>query len=124
MLKVHDKKLGAIAVLCLQGRIVRGETATLDSAVASQSDVSTVVLDLTHVSTVDAGGLGMLVLLREQTHSRGVDLKLMNVSTLVSRVLEISRLNSVFEITSESEFLSLTSVCRTSLSPKLGLCAS
>ena len=106
MLKVHDKKLGKVAVLCLQGRIVRGETAPLDSAVASQSDVSIVVLDLTHVSTVDGGGLGMLVHLREQTQARGVDLKLMNVSALVSGVLAISRLNSVFEITSESEFLS------------------
>ena len=50
MLKVYDKKLGELAVLCVEGRIVRGETAWLDSAVASQSDVSAVVIDLTHVS--------------------------------------------------------------------------
>ena len=122
MLKVHDKKLGAIAVLCLEGRIVRGETEPLDRAVSSQSDVSTVVLDLTHVSAIDAGGLGMLVHLREQTQSRGVDLKLMNVSALVSRVLEISRLNSVFEITSGSEFLPAVSLGQTASVPKLGSC--
>lgn len=122
MLKVYDKKLGDLAVLCVEGRIVRGETASLDSAVASQSDVSAVVIDLTHVSAVDAGGLGTLLRLREETHSRGVDLKLMNVSKLVSSVLEITHLDSVFEVTSGAEFLSAASLCQTA-PPKLACCA-
>ena len=46
MLKVHAKNLGTVAILCLQGRIVNGETATLRDAVRSQSQVSAVVLDL------------------------------------------------------------------------------
>ena len=37
MLKVHAKNLGTVAVLCLQGRIVNGETETLRNAVHSLS---------------------------------------------------------------------------------------
>jgi anti-anti-sigma factor len=109
MLKVHARNLGTVAVLCLQGRMVGGETAALWNAVDSQSEVSTVVLDLARVSTVDAGGLGVMLDLREQTRSKGIDFKLMNVSKLVSRVLEITRLNSVFEVTSGAAVLSAAS---------------
>ena len=105
MLRVYTKKLGTVAIVCLQGRIVNGETAALRDAVDSQSNVSAVVLDLGRVSTIDAAGLGVLLELRERTQSRGIDFKLMNITRLVSRVLEITRLNSVFEITSGAEIL-------------------
>ncbi len=106
MLKVYAKNLGNVAILCLQGRIVRGETAPLREAVHSQSGVSAVILDLARVSIVDAGGLGVMLELREQTQSKGIDFKLMNVTKPVSGVLEITRLNSVFEVTSGAEILS------------------
>lgn len=105
MLRVYAKKLGTVAILCLQGRIVNGETAALRNAVESQSDVGAVVLDLARISTIDAGGLGVLLELRERTQSKGIAFKLMNITKLVSRVLEITRLNSVFEVTSRAEIL-------------------
>ena len=103
MLKVHAKRLGSVAILCLQGRIVNGETEALRKAVDSQPDVSAVVLDLARVSTIDARGLGVMLELREQTESRGIAFKLVNVTKLVTRVLEITRLNSVFQVTSGDE---------------------
>jgi anti-anti-sigma factor len=106
MLKVHAKRLGNVAILCLKGRVVTGETVALRKAVDSESDVSAVVLDLARVNTIDAGGLGVMLELREQTESKGIDFKLMNVTKLVSRVLEITHLNSVFEVTSGTEILS------------------
>jgi anti-anti-sigma factor len=109
MLKVHAKKLGTVAILCLQGRIVRGETAALRNAVQAQSSVGAVILDLTRVTTIDAGGLGVILQLREQAQAKGIDLKLMNVTKLVNRVLEITRLNSVFQVTSGAEVLSTVS---------------
>ena len=105
MLKVHAKNLGTVAVLCLQGRIVNGETETLRNAVHSLSEVSAVILDLARVTTVDAGGLGVMLELREQAESRGIRFELMNVTKLVSRVLEVTRLDSVFQIASGVEFL-------------------
>lgn len=123
MLKVHAKNLGTVAILCLQGKMVRGETAALRDAVHSQSGVRAVVLDLARVSTIDAGGLGMMLELREQTQSKGIDFKLMNVTKLVSGVLEITCLNSVFEVTSGAEILSVVSLDRPVSAMELANCA-
>nr|ART40507.1 L750 [uncultured bacterium] len=109
MLKVNAKNLGNVAVLCLQGQIVNGETEILRNAVHSLSDTSTVILDLARVTTVDAHGLGVMLQLREQAEAKGIRFELMNVSKLVSRVLEISRLDSVFHITSAVGFFSAVS---------------
>ena len=123
MLKVRAKNLGTVAILCLQGRIVNGETTALRQAVDSQSDVSAVVLDLAGVNTIDAGGLGVMLELRQQTQAKGIHFKLMNVTKLVSRVLEITRLNSVFEITSGAEVLSAVSLDRPVSAMGLAHCA-
>jgi len=56
------------------------------------------VLDLAQVNTIDASGLGVLLKLREQTQAKGIEFKLRNVTSLVGRVLEITRLNTVFAV--------------------------
>ena len=103
MLKVHTRKLGDVAVVSVQGRIVNGETASLRQEVDSQSRVNTVLLDLSRVSTIDASGLGLMLEMREEAQSRGMRFKLMNVTNLVSRVLAVTKLDSVFEITPAAE---------------------
>lgn len=103
MLKVYTRNLGKVAVVCLQGRIVNGETASLREAVASLSQASAVVLDLARVSTIDASGLGVMLQLRKQAESRGIGFKLMNVSRFVRQVFEITRLDSVFEVIPKAE---------------------
>jgi anti-sigma B factor antagonist len=98
MLKVHTRNLGNVAVVCLQGRIVNGETASLREAVDSQLESSAVVLDFARVSTIDASGLGLMLALRRQAESRGVGFRLMNVSKFVKQVFEVTRLDTVFEV--------------------------
>jgi anti-anti-sigma factor len=105
MLKVHTRTLGNVAVVCLQGRLVNGETALLREAVAEQTAVKTLFLDLARVSTIDASGLGLMLDLRRQAQSRGIRFKLMNVTTAVRRVLEVTRLDSVFEIAAAIEMM-------------------
>ena len=104
MLQVHAKNLGTVTVLCLQGQIVIGATENLRNVVQSLSETSAVILDLARVSTVDAHGLGVMLELREQTLEKGIRFELMNISEPLSRVLEITRLDSVFQITSGVEF--------------------
>ena len=108
MLQVQTKNLETVAVLCLQGQIVTGETEILRNAVQSLSEVTAVKLDLARVTTVDAGGLGVMLALREQLESKGIRFELMNVSRLVSKVLKLTRLDSVFQITSGVEFFPAT----------------
>ena len=100
MLKVHAKNLGNVAVLSLRGRIVNGETEVLRQAVDSVSDGKSVILDLAKVTTIDAGGLGVMLDLRQQAEAKGVRFELMNVTKWVSKVLEVTRLDTVFEINS------------------------
>jgi len=124
MLKIQTRNLGNITVLCLQGRIVNGETAALRSAVDSQSHVSAIVLDLAGVSAVDASGLGTMLELRRQTEARGIRFKLMNPTKSVSRVLEVTHLDSVFEITSQGELWPAISRGRSAGMMKFASCTS
>jgi anti-sigma B factor antagonist len=123
MLKVHAKDLGNVAILCLQGQIVNGETEILRNAVRSRSGVSAVILDLARVRTVDANGLGVMLELRQQAESKGIRFELMNVSNLVRRVLEITRLDSVFSITSGVEFFPAVPRKRRAHTAALATCA-
>ena len=123
MLKVNAKNLGTVAVLCLQGRIVKGETESLRKALHSLSEVSAVILDFGRVTTVDARGLGVMLELRDQAESKGIRFELMNVTKLVSRVLEVTRLDSVFEVTSGVEFFPAVSRSRQASTPWLASCA-
>jgi anti-anti-sigma factor len=123
MLKVHTKNLGDVAVLCLQGRIVNGETETLRNALHSVSGVGAVIFDLGRVTTVDARGLGVMLELRAQAEAKGLRFELMNVTKLVSRMLEVTRLDSVFHITAGVEFFPAASRSRRSSSSALASCA-
>jgi anti-anti-sigma factor len=106
MLRVRAENLGHIAILYVRGQIVIGEEIEkLQTAVLSQWDVSTVVLDLMQVNRIDARGLGLLLESREQLQSRGVEFRLVNITALVQQVLKISGLDSVFEASSEDEIL-------------------
>src|SRR4030095_8172653 len=104
MLKVQANNLGAVAVLRLEGQIVNGETDNLRSTVKSLSEVSAVKLDLARVTIVDAGGLGVMLQLREQAEAKGIRFELMNVTKRIGMLLELTRLDTVFRITSGVEF--------------------
>lgn len=100
MLNVHAKKLNSVEVLCLEGQIVNGDTEPLRRLASEASDI---ILDLSKVTLLDAHGLGVLLQLREQTLANGTRFELRNVNERLSRVLEITRLNTVFEINSDVE---------------------
>lgn len=105
MLKVNVEKLGNIAVLSLQGQIVHGETAVLRNAIQSLSPADAVKLDLAGVSMIDAGGLGALLELREHAELNSIRFQLMNVNNRIARVFQITRLDTVFDITQKVNYL-------------------
>jgi anti-anti-sigma factor len=103
MLRVHTRNLGDAAVLSLQGRLISGETRTLREAVRAQPNAKSIVLDLARVTAIDAYGLGLMLELRRLSDTKGVRFKPMNVNTFTSRVFEVTRLDSVFEIIPKAE---------------------
>ena len=104
MLNVHVENLGRIAMLHVRGHIVIGpEIEALRRSVLLQFGVSSVVLDLARVSRIDARGLGLLLELREQLQSNGVEFLLVNITNLVEQIFRIACLDSVFTIAREEE---------------------
>lgn len=123
MLKVQTKQLGTVVIVALEGQIVTGETESLRAAVSDLGGTTSVILDFAQVSTVDAGGLGVMLGLREQALAKGIRFALMNVTKGVSTVLAIARLDSVFEFTSGMEFFPVVSRERRASAAVLAPCA-
>ena len=105
MLKVHAKRLDSVEILCIEGQMISGHTDSLLNAVQPESGASDIILDFSDVTLVDAHGLGVLLQLREQTLANGMHFELINVKESLSRVFEITRLNTVFEIRSREAYL-------------------
>jgi anti-sigma B factor antagonist len=101
MLTLDVEKTGDVTLVRCSGRIVRGEEVrTLRTAVVSGNDTRIVVLDLSDVETLDAGGLTALLSLHYWARNRGVQLKLVNPSHFVNEMLERTQLDRVFDISS------------------------
>jgi anti-anti-sigma factor len=99
MLTIDVEKTGDVAVVRCNGRIVRGEEVrTLRSAVVSEKSSRIVVLDLSEVESLDAGGLTTLLSLHQWARSRGVQLKLVNPSRFVREILVRTQLDHVFDV--------------------------
>ena len=108
MLKASVQKLGDTTVLRCQGRIVIGEAYTvLRKAVLSQTNAGMLVLDLAQVDRIDAGALGVLLGLRDWAHAKGIRFRLMNVMNQVEQVLEVTKLDRVFEFCSVHDMFHL-----------------
>ena len=99
MLTIDVEKTGDVAVVRCVGRIVRGAgVRTLRNAVFSEKDIRIVVIDLSDVETLDAGGLTALLSLQQWSRNRNIQLKLVNPSHFVSEVLTVTGLDHVFDI--------------------------
>jgi len=108
MLNATAQKLGDSTVLRCQGRIVIGDAyAILRNAVLRQTHARTLILDLAQVDRIDAGGLGVLLGLREWAYSHAIGFQLMNVINQVEHVLELTKLDRVFEFCSVEDMLQL-----------------
>lgn len=101
MLNVIVEDFGHRVILHCTGRIVAGEeTSILCAAVARHGRA--IAIDLSGVTAIDAAGIGALLALQ----AAGVYLHLVNPIEPVRQVLEVTGMNSVFEITPAEAALS------------------
>lgn len=98
MLTVKTERAGDVAVIKCAGRIVRGQEATLEATVRAEKQARVIVLDLSDVETLDAGGLNVLVSLHRWAESNRAHLKLVNPRPFVHEVLTRTHLDCVFDI--------------------------
>lgn len=97
-----------VAIVNCSGRMVRG--TALDEfrrQIEQLERVRVLVLDVTEVDHLDAGGLGTLLLVRRWAGQKGTKLKLVNPPLFFRRILEATHLSSVFEISSLRDAISI-----------------
>ena len=108
MLSVHMENIGEMAVIECEGRIVRSEDAfELRKVVNLQSDARIIVLDLSEVTFIEGGGLGMLVFLQRWAYDHDIRLKLFNPRQSVRARLEHAGSIREFDIATLDEMMAL-----------------
>ncbi len=105
-LKYQVECLQDVAVVNCSGRMVRG--TALDEfrrRIEQLGRDRVLVLDVSEVEQLDAGGLGTLLLVRRWAMQRSAKLKLVNPPLFFRRLLEATHLAPLFEISSLKEAL-------------------
>jgi anti-sigma B factor antagonist len=99
-LSLETRNCGDVMIVHCQGRIVyRDEAAALSRLVAELlKNGGKVVLDLSAVSSIDSSGIGELAFLHTWARSQNADLKYAGPSPFVRDLLDLTHLDSVFEI--------------------------
>jgi anti-sigma B factor antagonist len=97
---------GRVTIVSVDGDLILGKPEvnfkqTIDELL-EQGHVDLLV-DLGRVSYVDSSGLGALVRALTETNKEGGQTKLLNVGPRLRKLLEITKLNSIFEIYDDRE---------------------
>lgn len=108
MFNVNVEKIGNVAVVHCEGRIVRSDAAfRLRDAVTQQRDARIVLLDLSGVDALEGGGLGMLLFLQIWTRDHGIQFKVVDPPAGLRQNLERTRSAAAVEVAGMGEVLSL-----------------
>ena len=101
-LVITQRSVSGVAIVELTGPLLyddEGERLFRDEIVSLiASGERQIVIDLSQVTHMDSGSVGTLVAVHLHTLKRAGLLKLLNPSERVTRVLHITRLESIFEI--------------------------
>lgn len=98
------RQIGAVVLVEAAGRLTLtdGHTKLRDDIhVASASGARKFILNLARVELIDSYGIGELARCYSTVRQTGGDMKLACLNAKVFRVLEISRLTTIFEIHDE-----------------------
>ena len=108
MLQSVIEEIGELAVVECKGRIVRSEAALiLLRAVTSLEESRIIVLDISEVTAIEGGGLGMLLFLDRWASDHTIQFKLFNPTKSVSKRLELVSAIRPFNIASPQEMMTL-----------------
>ena len=108
MLRLRVERIGDVAVIQCEGRIVQSDaTFKLRDTVRQQRDARIIVLDLSDVESLGSSGLGMLLFLQRWTSERGIQFKVVDPPDRVRQSLDRTRSTVAVEIAGMVEVLSL-----------------
>ncbi len=99
-MKINIRNEGEVTIVDLEGKITIGEgDVLLREAIhelTSQSDPK-ILLNMARVAYMDSSGVGELLACFQAVNEQGGTLKLLNISTKIKDLLQITQLLSVFE---------------------------
>lgn len=108
MLAIRIERIGELAVVACEGRVVRSEASVkLREAVTSLRNARIIVLDLSVVLAIEDAGLGMLLFLQRWAHSHNIQFKLFNPARSVRDRLELVNSIAQLDIASFHEMMEL-----------------
>jgi anti-sigma B factor antagonist len=100
-MRASTRQVNEVTVVDLDGRITLGEGSMLlrDTIrqLAAQGQKQ-ILLNLSEVHYIDSSGIGELVSALISTRNQGGELKLLNLTTKVHDLLQITKLHTVFDI--------------------------
>ena len=104
MLRIGAEHSADTTTLRCFGRIVAGaEADSLQDAVVGLANKRVITVDLAGVDSIDAAGLGLLAFLQQLGCAVGFELQFTNPSPRVREVLELTRLDSVLEVSNSED---------------------
>ena len=108
MYAVHKEKIGDVAVIRCEGRMVGSAAAfKLRDAVRLQGDARVVLIDLSELVFLGGDVLGMLVFLQAWSRDLGIQFRLFDPSPAVRQSLQRLRSAAELEIASVDDVLSV-----------------
>jgi anti-anti-sigma regulatory factor len=108
MFELHPEKIGDVAVILCEGRMVRSDAVfKLRDTITQQKDIRAVLLDFSELEAISGGGVGMLVFLREWARYRGIQLWLFDPPSTVRQSLNHMRSAARLKVASLDEVLEL-----------------
>jgi anti-sigma B factor antagonist len=105
-MELKTREDGRVTIMSVQGDLVIGEPeATFKRTVTRLLEEGKVnlLVDLSEVGFLDSSGLGALVRAMTNSQKEGGQTKLLNAGPQVRRLLEMTKLDSVFEIHDDLE---------------------
>jgi anti-sigma B factor antagonist len=106
-MKIKVKKNKNIPVIKIYGDVIGEDVRKISEKITSfiDSDITTIIIDLTEVNVIDSNGLGMFVFTWKLFNSQSKKMLFYNPNGFVKNLFESSNLNKVFTITNTLEGL-------------------
>ncbi len=99
-LTIDKRETEGVVILTCRGRIMIGEDANAlrDTLKQVCSSARKVVLNLSGVTYIDSGSLGIMLGVYNSARSEGIEIKLAALGQRLQEVLQTTRLTRVFEV--------------------------
>jgi anti-sigma B factor antagonist len=95
------RRHGPASIVDIRGEVTAGSESVLMSAYDETGDARAIVLNFTHLSYMNSGGIGLLVTLLVRAQRGGVRLLASGLSEHYREILSLTRLDEAIEIHSD-----------------------